>query len=81
MTDRFAAEAMRVARELPEDAREDGLRIGRALRELVAHIPTLEGIHLQGVDAIVMNDHLASLRSLQHFYERMCVAYDAEPAA
>jgi hypothetical protein len=83
MIDRFTAESIQFARDLPEEARQTGLELGHALEHVVNDIPDLEAMaaSLKGAEGEVLERHLSTLYVFRRFVERAQVAADSMPKA
>ena len=88
MIDRFTAEVLQATQNLPEEARQSGLEIGRALGRAIDDIPELEALaatlESAGVCASrreALNRHLSTLRVFRRFVERAKAAVESMPTA
>jgi hypothetical protein len=81
--DRFTAESLQFAKELPEEARQTGLELGRALGQAVDDIPELEAVEasLEGAGRQVLKRHLSTLHVFRRFVERAETAVECMPKA
>lgn len=82
--DRFTAESLQFAKDLPEEARQTGLELGRALGQAVDDIPELEALSfaLEGAGGCeALKRHLSTLHVFRRFLERAESAAESMPNA